>query len=135
MKEITVDAVSESLGTVTDFVDAELEAIGCPFNIQMKVDIVIDEVFSNIVFYAYRGTVGSVTIRTETTSDPGSLTLTFIDSGIPYNPLNAEEPDVTLSVEERKVGGLGIFIVKKTMDEVDYEYSGGRNILRLKKYI
>lgn len=135
MKEITVDAVSESLGTVTDFVDAELEAIGCPFNIQMKVDIVIDEVFSNIVFYAYRGTVGSVTIRTETTTDPGSLTLTFIDSGIPYNPLNAEEPDVTLSVEERKVGGLGIFIVKKTMDEVDYEYSGGRNILRLKKYI
>mgnify|MGYP003080580628 CR=1 FL=1 len=100
-----------------------------------QIDIAIDEVFSNIAHYAYHPSVGSATVKIEVIEEPMSVVITFIDGGTPYNPLEKEDPDITLSAEEREIGGLGIFMVKKSMDSIDYEYKDGQNILRIKKNI
>ena len=133
MKELTLDATIENISTVTAFVDEELEKINCPVKAQMQIDIAIDELFSNIANYAYQPSVGPATVKVEVIEDPMSVVITFIDGGIPYNPLEKEDPDITLSAEEREIGGLGIFMVKKSMDNIDYEYKNGQNILRIKK--
>ena len=99
----------------------------------MQIDIAIDELFGNIVHYAYNPEVGPVTVRVEVTEDPLAVSITFIDNGVPYDPLAKTDPDVTLSAEEREIGGLGIFMVKKSMDEISYEYRSGQNILTIKK--
>ena len=135
MKEITLDATLENLEKVTDFVNEQLEQCDCPLKAQTQIDIVIDELFSNIAHYAYNPDKGSATVCIEVTEEPISVILTFIDSGVPYNPLCHDDPDITLSVEERDIGGLGIFMVKKTMDEINYEYRDGKNILTVKKHI
>ena len=135
MKELTLDATVENISTVTAFVDEELEKIDCPMKAQMQIDIAIDEVFSNIAHYAYQPSVGSATVKIEVIEEPMSVVITFIDGGTPYNPLEKEDPDITLSAEEREIGGLGIFMVKKSMDSIDYEYKDGQNILRIKKNI
>lgn len=133
MKELTVDAVLDSIPVITEFVDAQLEQYGCPMKAQMQIDIAIDELFSNIVHYAYHPEVGPATVRVEVVEDPLSVIITFIDQGVPYDPLSKEDPDVTLSAEERDIGGLGIYIVKKNMNEITYEYKDGRNILKIRK--
>lgn len=135
MKELTLDATVENISTVTAFVDEELEKIDCPMKAQMQIDIAIDEVFSNIAHYAYHPSGGSATVKIEVIEEPMSVVITFIDGGTPYNPLEKEDPDITLSAEEREIGGLGIFMVKKSMDSIDYEYKDGQNILRIKKNI
>ena len=73
------------------------------------------------------------TVRVETEADPTTAVITFIDSGTPFDPLQKADPDVTLDAEEREIGGLGIFLVKKSMDEITYEYKDGHNILRIRK--
>jgi len=133
VKEITVEARTESIPVVTDFVNEQLEAIGCPIKAQMQIDVAIDELFANIALYAYETQKGTATVQVETVSDPPSVAVTFIDSGIPFDPLTKEDPDTTLSAGERQVGGLGIFLVKKTMDEVTYRYEDGKNILQIRK--
>ena len=133
MKEMQIDAVVENIPKVTAFVDEQLEALDCPMKIQMQIDIAIDELFSNIAHYAYNPDVGPATVRVEVEKEPLSVIITFIDKGIPYDPLAKEDPDTTLSVEERGIGGLGIYMVKKTMDDISYEYKDGQNILRVKK--
>ncbi len=133
MKELTLAASIDNINAVTEFVDAQLEALDCPMKAQMQIDIAIDELFSNIAYYAYGGEAGEATIRFEAAEAPRAVEITFIDSGIPYNPLAAEEPDITLGAEERKIGGLGIFMVKKSMDAVRYEYRDGKNILTIRK--
>ena len=133
VREITKPARVESIPAVTEFINAELEALDCPMKTQMQIELAIDELFSNIAHYAYGGGKGEATVRFEQLDDPHTVQLTFIDSGIAYNPLEAPEPDVTLPAEERQAGGLGVFIVRKTMDEVIYEHVNGRNILRIKK--
>ena len=100
---------------------------------KMQVHIAIDELFGNIAYYAYNPEIGIVTVRVEVTDNPLAVVITFIDNGIPYDPLAKVDPDVTLSLEERDVGGLGIYLVKKTMDDILYEYKDGQNILRIKK--
>lgn len=135
MKELTVDAVLESIPVITDFVDGQLEQYGCPMKAQVQIDIAIDELFSNIVHYAYHPGVGPATVRVEVVEDPLSVVITFIDQGVPYDPLSKADPDVTLSAEEREIGGLGIYIVKKNMNEITYEYKDGRNILKIRKEI
>ena len=100
---------------------------------QMQIDIAIDELLSNIARYAYAPKTGDVTVRLESLDDPISVTITFIDNGIPYNPLEKNDPDTTLSLEERPIGGLGIYMVKKTMDDMTYEHKDGQNILSIKK--
>ena len=135
MKELTIAATIENLGVVTDFVNEQLEAYDCPMKAQMQIDIAIDELFSNIANYAYNPETGDATVRVEVVEDPMSVIITFIDKGVPYDPLKNADPDTTLSAEEREIGGLGIFMVKKSMDEIAYEYKDGQNILRIKKNI
>lgn len=135
MKEIVVEATIESIPKVTAFVDEQLEQLECPMKTQMQVDVAIDELFSNIAHYAYNPEIGSATVRVEVTKDPLAVVITFIDNGVPYDPLAKADPDITLSIEERDIGGLGIYMVKKTMDDVSYEYKDGQNILRIKKNI
>ena len=133
MKEITVDATIENMDTVTAFVDDFLDQIACPMKSRIQINIVIDEIFGNICHYAYKDSVGTVTVRVESGNTPKAVFLTFTDNGIPYNPLETEDPDITLSSEERKIGGLGIDLVKKNMDEMKYEYLNQQNRLWMEK--
>lgn len=133
MKEITLEATVENLDRVTDFVNEQLEKIGCSFKAIAQIDVAIDELFSNIAFYAYRPDVGPATVQIDIEEDPVSVVITFMDHGVPFNPLKKPDPDTTLSAEDRQIGGLGIFMVKKTMDAVKYEYRDGKNILTIQK--
>jgi len=135
MKELTVKAAIENLDTVTTFVNEQLEQLGCPVRAQRQVDVAIDELFGNIAQYAYNPEVGPATVRVETLEDPLAVIITFIDNGAPFDPLAKADPDTSLSMEERGIGGLGIYMVKKTMDSVSYEYRDGQNILRIQKNI
>lgn len=135
MKELTINATVDNIPQVTAFVDEQLEALGCPIKAQMQIDIAIDELFGNIAHYAYNPDVGPATVRVEVLKDPLTVVITFIDNGVQYDPLAQADPDITLSAEEREIGGLGIYMVKKTMDEITYEYKDGQNILRIKKHI
>ena len=133
MKELELTAAVENLNEVLAFVDGELETMDCSMRSQMQIDIAVEEIFVNIAHYAYSPEVGKATIRVEVQPEPPTVVLTFLDQGVPYDPLAKADPDVSLSAEERQVGGLGIFMVKKSMDNVQYRYENGRNILTLKK--
>ena len=133
MKELTITATIENIETVTDFVNEQLEELGCPMKARMQIDIAIDELFGNIAHYAYNPDVGSATVQVEVLKEPLAVVITFIDGGVPYDPLTSAAPDITLPAEERQLGGLGIYMVKKSMDEIAYEYKDGKNILSIKK--
>lgn len=135
MDEITLDAIVENVEVVTDFVNEVLERNDCPMKVQIQIDIAIDELFGNIARYAYKDKVGQATVKVEYKEEPKEIIIVFIDSGIPYNPLEREDPDVTLSAEEREIGGLGIYMVKKSMDEMSYTYCNGQNQLVIKKCV
>ena len=105
MKELTVEAKIENIEAVTDFVNEQLEALDCPMKAQMQIDIAIDELFGNIAHYAYNPEIGQATVRVEVTRDPLAVVITFIDNGVPYDPLAKADPDTTLSTEEREIGG------------------------------
>jgi anti-sigma regulatory factor (Ser/Thr protein kinase) len=135
VKELTIEAKIDNIGIVTDFLDETLDAIGCPMKAHMQIAVALDELFTNISHYSYAPSTGKATIRIEPDKDNSSVTITLIDSGIPFNPLSRAEPDITLPAEEREIGGLGIFLVRKTMDDLSYEYSNKQNIVRLKKVL
>ena len=135
MKELTVDATIENVAAVTAFVDEQLEQLDCPIKTQCQVDVAIDELFGNIANYAYNPDIGDATVRVEVTEHPLAVVITFIDNGVPYDPRAKSDPDSTLSAEEREIGGLGIYMVKKSMDDISYEYKDGKNILKIKKNI
>ena len=133
MKELTLAAKTENLERVLAFVDERLETENCSPRTQMQVDVAVEELFVNIAHYAYNPETGPATIRVEVEREPLAVVVTFIDRGVPYDPLARKDPDITLSAEEREIGGLGIFMVKKSMDDVSYEYRDGQNILHIKK--
>ncbi len=133
MKELTIDATVENIEAVTAFVNAQLAAHACSTRVQRQIDIAIDELFGNIAYYAYNPDVGAATVRVELKDDPLAVVITFIDNGVPYDPLKKADPDTSLTAEERDIGGLGIYMVKKSMDSVDYEYKDGQNILTITK--
>ena len=127
------EAKIDDIPAVTAFVEEELEKLGCSMKTVTQFSIAVDEIYSNIVKYAYENTTGPA--KVEILAEDGTVSLRFTDEGVPYNPVKKEDPDITLSAEERKIGGLGIFMVKKTMDDMRYEYVGGQNILTItKKY-
>ena len=196
-----MEAKIENVDKVTEFVNEVLEEKDCPLKVQMQLDVAIDEIFGNIAYYAYGKGSGNATIQIEMEDNPPKITLIFIDQGTPYNPLENKDPDITLDIEDREIGGLaasraniedaksfmkfqtighdklnqlrhvrffkdmpgmyehmrkhaailrpkfekvedvlekeigglGIFLVKKTMDELSYEYVDGQNILTMKK--
>lgn len=133
MKTLTVPARIDQLEVVQEFIQQELEKQDCSPKAQIQISIAVEEIFVNIAHYAYKPVEGDATIRCEVGGDPLEVTIQFLDHGKPYNPLAKEDPDVTLSAEERGIGGLGIFMVKKSMDSLDYEYHDGKNILTIKK--
>ena len=131
----TVPAKTEALSDVLGFVDQMLDRFGCPMKIQMAVCVAIEEVFVNVAHYAYPEGQGDVTLSVG--FDEGSSTATFrmIDQGVPFDPLKKPDPDISLSVEDREIGGLGIFITKKTMDSICYAHENGENVLTMTKRI
>ncbi len=133
MKELTIGAAVENIEEVTEFVNGQLQAAGCPVKVQMQIDVAIDELFGNIARYAYGEGSGFATVRVEFTEEPRAAVLTFLDRGVPFDPLQKKDPDISLSAEERGIGGLGIYMVKKTMDRMSYEYRDGQNILKIVK--
>ena len=133
MKQLVIEASVRSIGLVTQFVNGELEAHNCSERALVKIDVAIDEIFGNIARYAYGNDRGSVTVQFDV--QDGLACITFIDAGKPFNPLTADEPDITLDADDREIGGLGIFLVKKTMDKVEYERKDNQNILKLSKRI
>ena len=135
MKELTVPATLENIAVVTAFVDEQLEALDCTMKAQMQIDVAIDELFGNIAHYAYGSGTGDATVRFEFDEQTRSASVTFIDGGAPFNPLEKADPDVTLSAETREIGGLGIFMVKKSMDKLEYSRENGHNELTIHKHI
>ena len=135
MKELTVQAAVEQIPHVTAFIDEQLEALDCPMKAQMQIDVAIDELFGNIAHYAYPEGTGDATVRFDFEEAARMVTITLMDSGIPFNPLAKDDPDVNTALEERGIGGLGIFLVKKTVDRVDYRYENGMNVLIIQKRI
>ncbi len=135
MKELTIEAKINNLDQVLEFVNEALEEAGSPLKCQMQIDIAVEEIFVNIAHYAYTPDTGIAEISMEISGDPAAAVITFADSGKPYDPLAKEDPDVTLSADKRQIGGLGIYMVKKSMDEVTYEHTGGKNILTIKKIL
>lgn len=127
------EAKLEDISAVTDFAEREMERIGCPMKSVIQINVAIDEIFSNIVRYGYPKTPGPITVEIIEREEPRSVFIRFSDEGIPYNPITAVDPDITLSAEERSIGGLGIFMIKKTMDDVKYKYENGQNILTIQK--
>ena len=134
MEKITVEATVDNLQQIIDFATERLEARDCPIKASMQLELVIEEVFVNIASYAYESATGDATFCMDFAQNPDAVFLTFIDGGKPYNPLEKIDPDITLDVNEREIGGLGIFLVKKNVDEIFYERTGDKNILRMKKF-
>ncbi len=132
-KSLTVKASNDSLSAVTEFLDGFLESIDCPMADFVKLELVTEEIFVNIANYAYGEEEGDAEITAG--FDGSTVSLTFADSGSPYNPLEKTDPDVTLSAEDRQIGGLGIFLVKKSTDDASYEYKDGKNIFTVSKKI
>ena len=132
MKEIIVKAEVSNLEEVTRFIETQLEEHDCSPKIQMQIIVSVEELFVNVAHYAYESE-GYVTVQTKINENPRAISITFIDSGIPYNPLKKPDPDITLPAEEREIGGLGIFMVKKSVDDISYEYKDGNNILTIIK--
>ena len=135
MAEITLQAKVENIRQVVAFVEEKLEAMGCAMKAQMQLSIAVDELFTNIACYAYAPGSGMATVRVEAISGGQQARITFIDQGVPYNPLEKSDPDTTLPAEKRQIGGLGIYMVKKSMDVMTYEYRNGYNILTIKKRV
>ena len=133
--EITLHATIENVEKVTDFINAELDKLGCSSKAKAEIDVAIDELFSNIANYAYNPEIGKATVKFEVQDNPQAVVITFMDNGKPFDPLLKQDPNIALAAEDRDIGGLGIFMVKKTMDSVEYEYKDNHNILKIKKHL
>ena len=130
---IVAVVVVEKLPELLAFIEQQMEEVGCPLKTQMEIAVAAEEVFVNIASYAYAPGTGIATVCIEIDDDPPVATIAFSDSGVPFDPLKKADPDVTLPAEEREIGGLGIFMTRKFMDDVTYTYRDGQNILTLKK--
>ena len=134
-KELVLDAAIEHTDELIDFLNAQLAQVDCPRKARVQIDVAAEELFVNIARYAYDGKTGTVTVRTEFCDDPVCVQITFIDSGTPFDPLKAQDPDTSAAPEERPVGGLGIYLVKSSMDALNYVYKDGCNMLTMRKKI
>ena len=135
MTNQTFPAKTEALPDILGFVEETLEGYGCPMKIQMAVCVAIEEVFVNVAHYAYGNGEGDMNLGIGFDEENRTITFRMTDKGVPFDPLQKPDPDITLSAEEREIGGLGIFIAKKTMDSLRYSYENGENILTMIKTI
>lgn len=136
MTERRFPAALDQLERVQEFIGEELAAYSCSPKVCIQLDVVVEEIFVNIAHYAYPPDQnGTAIVRCGVGGEPLQVTIQFVDSGKPFNPLAKEDPDITLSAEQRQIGGLGILMVKKSVDTVEYTYEDGKNILTIKKSI
>lgn len=135
MKEITLLATLENLAPVQEFIESELKTYDCPMKAAMQISVAVEEIYVNIARYAYQPEEGEVTVRCSVGGNPLRFIVQFLDRGTPFNPLAQSDVDTTLSAQEREIGGLGILMVKRSMDDVQYQYKDGYNILTIKKQI
>ncbi len=135
MKELVLQASADRLEEAQEFVRGEMEAAGSSLKAISQVEIAVEEIYINIAHYAYPSGEGEAVIRCETDTEMSKITIQFVDAGTPFDPLAKEDADISLSAEERSIGGLGILMVKKLMDEVTYCYEEGKNILTIAKYL
>ena len=131
--ELEIEADNDKLQQVLSFIEERLDEVDCSPKVQMQIAVAAEEIFVNIANYAYAPEKGMATVRVEISDQPAAVTITFADRGKPFDPTKKTDPDVTLSAEERDIGGLGIFMTKKMMDDVRYEYTEGQNVLTLRK--
>lgn len=131
-KALNVSADVGELNKVLAYIDERLEEAGCPLKVQMQIDVATEEIFVNIANYAYGHDGGSVIISMDLNDSPEAV-ISFIDTGVEFDPLKKQDPDTTLSADERQIGGLGIYMVKKSMDQVKYKRDGDKNILTIHK--
>lgn len=134
-KKIVLDAELENLSKVNEFVEEFLKEKDCSQKIRMQLELVVEEIFSNIANYAYGDDTGKVTIEGCLEDDAAKFRLKFMDHGSPYNPLKQPDPDINMELEDRPIGGLGIFLVKKNVDDITYQHEDGQNILTIVKSI
>lgn len=134
-KELNTAAQVARLSDVLSFIERNLEEAGFTFKDVMQINLAVEEIFVNVASYAYPDGDGSAEIIIDIEETPLSVTIKVIDSGIPFNPLEHKDPDVTLKAEDRGIGGLGIYLTKKTMDSVSYSYENGKNILTMTKTV
>ena len=133
MESLTVTAIVSNLDEVNDFVLGRLQARGCDRKIQMQIRLAVEEIFVNIASYAYSPSVGPAEVRCEVLEDPLRVEIQFLDSGKPFDPLAKEDADISEEGLMNRIGGLGILLVKETMDDVSYVYENGKNILTIRK--
>ncbi len=132
-KQLTVTAKTAKLDEVLEFIGAILEEADCPMKTKLQLDVAVEEIFVNIANYAYGDAEGTAVISADITENPKAVVIEFRDTGKPFDPLAKPDPDTTLSAAERQIGGLGIFMVKKSMDEVAYRYEDSQNIFTMRK--
>lgn len=130
---LTVEAKIDNIVGVTKFVNEQLRSMGCSRRALTQINVALDELFSNVCRYAYPDDTGFVTIHVNELPEENAVSITLEDAGKPFDPLSRKDPDITLGLHERGIGGLGIFIVKKTMNDVRYEHRDGLNILTVTK--
>ena len=134
-KEITVDAELDRLEDITEFINTEMKNREIPQKVRYQMDVVLDELFSNIAKHAYEGKTGKATVRILIEKDPAVISLTLIDKGVPFDPVEYVNPELSKPAAERKIGGLGLYMVHNTVDSMSYEYVNGRNVLTVRKAV
>ena len=129
--ELIIEATVDNLVSVHSFIHQSIEKLNFSNRTLMQLDLVVEEIFVNIASYAYSPNVGLAKILVNIETVPSAIEITFIDSGVPYNPLDKSDPNINLSAEEREIGGLGIFLTKNLVDDISYQYIDGQNVLQL----
>lgn len=133
MQKLKVAATKENLEVVTAFLDQVLDMSDCPLKTRLQIDLALEEMYINIANYAYAPGTGDMELQAGFNDEGNEVILILKDQGIPYDPLAKADPDVSLPADKRKIGGLGIFLVKKTMDSMAYVRQDGSNILTMTK--
>ncbi len=132
--DLFVDSPIENFAVVKDWMQNIFDEIGCVGKTTKQLFIAVDEIFTNISLYAYEN-VGKVNFKAIFNADDKSLKISIIDNGDKYNPLERPDPDIAQRIKDKTVGGLGIFLVKKMVDSIEYSRSDNKNILVLTKKI
>ena len=133
MKSITVPATDKDTDPIVEFVEEELSQHDCPPRAMYQIEVAIEEILVNIVSYAGLSEADGVEVRCEVMEDPLRVVVQFLDGGIPFDPLGKGDPDISPDALMDREGGLGIFMVKKMMDDVSYAYEDGKNTLTILK--
>ena len=130
---IKTEANESNLDKILDYVSAKFEEAGASPKVITELAIAVEEIYINVAHYAYKPDTGPATVKVDIDKENRVGTVTISDNGKPYNPLEREDPDITASAEDRPIGGLGILMTKKLVDEAEYEYKDNQNVMKLKK--